>query len=136
MITIEDLKEKGIAVLGGGIMGSGIGSCALKAGYPVTIREISDEKCDAARDAIAQILVNSRMCAINKRPLCQDTGIVTVFVKIGAKCSFDTGQSIQDMVDDQYVGIVVKYIKDHPEKLHIDGLTLVFSSYIEAFPCK
>ena len=53
MITIEDLKEKGIAVLGGGIMGSGIGSCALKAGYPVKIREISDEKCDAARDAIA-----------------------------------------------------------------------------------
>ena len=53
MADINDLKEKGIAILGGGVMGSGIGSCALKNGYPVKIREISDEKCDAAKDAIA-----------------------------------------------------------------------------------
>lgn len=53
MVDIMDLKKKGIAILGGGVMGTGIGSCALKNGYPVTIREISDEKCDAARDAIA-----------------------------------------------------------------------------------
>lgn len=54
MVDIIDLKEKGIAIVGGGIMGSGIGSCALKNGYPVRIREISDEKCAAARDAIAK----------------------------------------------------------------------------------
>jgi len=53
MTDIAVLKEKGIAILGGGVMGSGIGSCALKNGYPVVIREISDEKCDAAKDAIA-----------------------------------------------------------------------------------
>lgn len=53
MTDILELKEKGIAILGGGVMGSGIGSCALKNGYPVIIREISDEKCDAAKDAIA-----------------------------------------------------------------------------------
>ena len=37
----------------------------------------------AAKDAIAQILINSRMSAIGHRPLCQDTGIVTVFLKVG-----------------------------------------------------
>jgi 3-hydroxybutyryl-CoA dehydrogenase len=52
-MDIKDLEKKGIAILGGGVMGTGIGSCALKNGYPVWIREISDEKCDTARDAIA-----------------------------------------------------------------------------------
>ena len=51
-MDIADLKKKGIAVLGGGVMGTGIGSCALKNGYPIRIREISDEKCSAAKDAI------------------------------------------------------------------------------------
>jgi len=41
------------------------------------------EESQAAKDAMAQILVNSKMCAEGKRPLCQDTGIVTVFVKVG-----------------------------------------------------
>src|ERR1700759_3586037 len=41
------------------------------------------EQSAAAKDAIAQILTNSRMCAEGRRPICQDTGIVTVFVKIG-----------------------------------------------------
>ena len=41
------------------------------------------EASPAARDAIAQILINSRMCAEGHRPICQDTGIVTVFLKIG-----------------------------------------------------
>ena len=41
------------------------------------------EASPAARDAMAQILINSRMCAEGHRPLCQDTGIVTVFVKVG-----------------------------------------------------
>ena len=51
------------------------------------------EKNPAARDAIGQILINSRMCAIGKRPICQDTGIVTAFVKVGMKCSFDSDRT-------------------------------------------
>lgn len=41
------------------------------------------EESPAARDAIAQTLINLRMCATDHRPICQDTGIVTVFVKVG-----------------------------------------------------
>src|SRR6201989_3727054 len=41
------------------------------------------EESPAAKDAIAQILINSRMCAEGHRPICQDTGIVTVFLKVG-----------------------------------------------------
>jgi fumarate hydratase class I len=46
-------------------------------------RAYEREQGPAARDAIAQILTNSRMCAEGKRPICQDTGIVNVFMKIG-----------------------------------------------------
>ena len=41
------------------------------------------EQSPPAKDAIAQILINSRLCAQDQRPICQDTGIVTVFVKVG-----------------------------------------------------
>ena len=54
---------------------------------PDFIRAMADayerEASPAARDAIKQILVNSRMCAEGHRPICQDTGIVTVFAKVG-----------------------------------------------------
>ncbi|WP_028865550.1 fumarate hydratase [Psychromonas aquimarina] len=53
----------------------------------------------AAKDAIAQILINSRMSAQGKRPICQDTGIVTTFVKIGMDVSFDTDLTVQELVD-------------------------------------
>ncbi len=53
-------------------------------------RAYEREESPAARDAIAQILTNSRMCAEGKRPLCQDTGIVNVFLKIGMNVRFDT----------------------------------------------
>src|SRR3954452_8843976 len=46
-------------------------------------RAYEREQSPAARDAIAQILTNSRMCAEGHRPICQDTGIVTAFVKVG-----------------------------------------------------
>jgi len=46
-------------------------------------RAYRDEASPAARDAIAQILTNSRMCAEGRRPICQDTGIVNVFLKVG-----------------------------------------------------
>src|ERR687889_1441668 len=47
------------------------------------------EQGPAAKDAIAQILTNSRMCAEGHRPICQDTGIVNVFAKVGMGVRFD-----------------------------------------------
>jgi len=57
------------------------------------------EESPAAKDAIAQILVNSRMCAEGKRPLCQDTGIVVVFLKIGMDIRWQGDMTVQDMVN-------------------------------------
>ncbi len=55
----------------------------------------------AAKDAIAQILINSRMCATGHRPLCQDTGIVTVFVKVGMNVTWnDATMSVTDMINE------------------------------------
>ncbi|GAA0473325.1 fumarate hydratase [Parasphingorhabdus litoris] len=78
------------------------------------------EKSPAAKDAIAQILTNSRMCAEGHRPICQDTGIVNVFVKWGMDCRLDeTSQSMQEIVDE---GVRRAYL--HPEnKLRASILT-------------
>ncbi|MGD0154476.1 MAG: fumarate hydratase [Terracidiphilus sp.] len=62
------------------------------------------EQSPAARDAIAQILINSRMCAEGHRPICQDTGIVNAFVKLGMDVRFEPGPGeepldLQQMVD-------------------------------------
>ncbi|MEJ2344336.1 MAG: fumarate hydratase [Gammaproteobacteria bacterium] len=57
------------------------------------------EQSPAARDAIAQILINSRMCAEGHRPICQDTGIVTVFLDIGMDVHWDASMGLQAMVD-------------------------------------
>src|SRR5690606_18828384 len=46
------------------------------------------EQSPAARDAMAQILTNSRMCAEGRRPICQDTGVVNVFLRIGMNVRF------------------------------------------------
>ena len=59
------------------------------------------EQNQAAKDAIAQILINSRMSATGKRPICQDTGIVTCFVKVGMAVQWDkTNMTVQQMVDE------------------------------------
>lgn len=59
------------------------------------------EQSQAAKDAMAQILINSRMSAEGKRPICQDTGIVTCFVKIGMGAQWDnTDMTVQEMVDE------------------------------------
>ncbi len=58
------------------------------------------EENPAAKDAMAQILINSRMCAEGRRPICQDTGIVTVFLKIGMDVRFDAQMSVADMVNE------------------------------------
>ena len=57
------------------------------------------EESPAARDAMAQILINSRMCAEGHRPICQDTGIVNVFLKVGMQVRWDADISIDEMVN-------------------------------------
>jgi fumarate hydratase class I len=79
------------------------------------IRALGDayeaEQSPAAKDAIAQILTNSRMCAEGHRPICQDTGIVNVFIKWGMDCRLDdNSRSLQDVVDE---GVRRAYL--HPE---------------------
>src|SRR5882757_6372579 len=62
------------------------------------------EQSPAAKDAMAQILINSRMCAEGHRPICQDTGIVTAFVKVGMEVKWEPGiagmMTMQEMVDE------------------------------------
>jgi fumarate hydratase class I len=58
------------------------------------------EENPAAKDAMAQILINSRMCAEGKRPICQDTGIVTVFVKVGMQIQWEGDMSLEDMINE------------------------------------
>ncbi len=78
------------------------------------IRALGDayahEKSPAAKDAIAQILTNSRMCAEGHRPICQDTGIVTVIIKWGQQCLLQSDRSLQAVVDE---GVRRAYL--HPE---------------------
>jgi fumarate hydratase, class I len=63
-------------------------------------RAYEREQSPAAKDAIAQILTNSRMCAEGKRPVCQDTGIVNVFLKVGMNVRWDAKASVDDMVNE------------------------------------
>ena len=58
------------------------------------------EENPAAKDAMAQILINSRLCAEGKRPICQDTGIVTVFVKVGMNVQWESELSLIDMINE------------------------------------
>src|SRR5204863_9746018 len=63
-------------------------------------RAYEREQSAAAKDAIAQILSNSRMCAEGHRPICQDTGIVNVFVKVGMDVRFDFNTSFEDAINE------------------------------------
>ncbi len=58
------------------------------------------EESQAAKDAMAQILVNSRMCAEGHRPICQDTGIVTVFARVGMDIQWQAEMSLTDMINE------------------------------------
>ena len=69
------------------------------------------EESPAAKDAIAQILTNSRMAAEGHRPICQDTGIGMVFIKVGMKVTWpDATMSIQKMIDE-----CVRRAYNHPD---------------------
>lgn len=63
-------------------------------------RAYEREENQAAKDAIAQILINSRMCAEGQRPICQDTGIVNVFLEIGMDVKFDLSMDLDDAVNE------------------------------------
>ena len=58
------------------------------------------EESPAARDALAQILINSRLCAEGHRPICQDTGIAVVFLKVGRDLRWAGDMSVEDMVNE------------------------------------
>jgi fumarate hydratase, class I len=68
------------------------------------------EQSPAARDAIAQLLINSRMCAEGHRPICQDTGIVTVFLKVGMNVQWQATMGVEDMVNEG-----VRRAYNHPD---------------------
>jgi fumarate hydratase class I len=58
------------------------------------------EESPAAKAALTQVLVNSRMCAIGKRPICQDTGIVIAFVEVGMDVQWEADMSLDDMINE------------------------------------
>ncbi len=62
-------------------------------------RAWKNEESPAARDAIAQILTNSRLAATDRRPICQDTGIVIAFIRVGMEVRWDCRHSIEEMVN-------------------------------------
>ncbi|WP_334131300.1 fumarate hydratase [Silanimonas lenta] len=68
------------------------------------------EESPAAKDAMAQILINSRMCAEGHRPICQDTGIVTVFLEIGMDVRWEATLSVEEMVNEG-----VRRAYNHPD---------------------
>ncbi len=66
----------------------------------------------AAKDAMAQILINSRMCAEGHRPICQDTGIVSAFVEVGMDVRFEADMSLEDMINEG-----VRRAYSHPDNV-------------------
>ena len=76
---------------------------AMKAAYDT-------EASPAAKDALAQILINSRLCAEGHRPICQDTGMAVVFLKVGMDVKWETALSIHDMVNE---GVRRAYLDPH-----------------------
>lgn len=70
------------------------------------------EESEAAKDAMAQILINSRMCAQGHRPICQDTGIVTAFVNVGMDCKIEGDMSLDDMINEG-----VRRAYNHPDNV-------------------
>ena len=73
-------------------------------------RAYDREQSAAAKDAIAQILTNSRMCAQGHRPICQDTGIVNVFLKVGMEVRWGSDLSLADMINEG-----VRRAYNHPD---------------------
>ena len=67
--------------------------CAMVSAY-------ERETNQSAKNAISQILINSKMCALGKRPICQDTGIVNVFVEVGMGIQWESELNLEDMINE------------------------------------
>lgn len=74
------------------------------------VKAYENEPSSAAKNAIGQILINSKMCAVGKRPICQDTGMVTIFVKLGLNAKLDIKRPLQEVLDE---GVARAYT--HPD---------------------
>ena len=70
------------------------------------------EESPAAKAALTQVLVNSRMCALGKRPICQDTGIVIAFVEVGMNVRWEADLSLDDMINEG-----VRRAYNHPDNV-------------------
>lgn len=64
------------------------------------VQAYANEQSQAAKGAIEQILINSQLCALGHRPICQDTGICVVFLKVGMQVRWECTMSVQEMVDE------------------------------------
>src|SRR5690554_4028005 len=75
-------------------------------------RAYEREASRAAKDAMAQILINSRLCAMGKRPICQDTGIVVVFAEVGMQARIEGDMGFEDMINEG-----VRQAYTHPDNV-------------------
>ncbi len=75
-------------------------------------RAYEREESPAAKDAMAQILTNSRMCAEGKRPICQDTGIVAIFVYVGMDVQWEADMGVEEMINEG-----VRQAYTHPDNV-------------------
>ena len=75
-------------------------------------RAYEREESPAAKDAMAQILTNSRMCAEGKRPICQDTGVVAIFVYIGMDVQWDFDTGLEEVINEG-----VRQAYTHPDNV-------------------
>ena len=86
------------------IIDSVAGACQYISYYHPTdfvegmVEAYEKEQSEAAKNAIGQILINSKMCAMGHRPLCQDTGSINIFVKVGLKAKLDISRDISDIL--------------------------------------
>lgn len=74
------------------------------------VKAYEEEESAAAKNAIGQILINSKMCAMGHRPLCQDTGMVNVFVKLGLNAKLELKRDLLDVINE---GVAKAYT--HPD---------------------
>ena len=75
-------------------------------------RAYEREESPAAKDAMAQILTNSRMCAEGRRPICQDTGVVAIFVYVGMDVQWDASMGLEEMINEG-----VRQAYTHPDNV-------------------
>ena len=88
------------------IIDSVAGACQYISYYHPTdfvegmVEAYEKEQSESAKNAIGQILINSKMCAMGHRPLCQDTGSINIFVKVGLNAKLDISRELEDILND------------------------------------